>query len=104
MDNGIGEPVKFDLFFVDDNKFVAVDLKIVETNRHLRERLGMMASMGGAAEAGLKGVVLAYLLTPLGQQWFVDEQAALSAFRSLNPRGLPFEPHIMKAGQADLAD
>ena len=60
--------------------------------------------MSGASEFGLKGVVLAYLLTPLGEQWFVDEQGALAAFRSLNPQGLRFEPVIVKAGQADLVD
>jgi hypothetical protein len=102
--SGLGEPVRFDLFFGNDNEFVAVDLKIVETNRHLRERLGIMASMVGATELGLKGVVLAYLLTPLGEQWFVDEQAALETFRSLKPKGLTFEPVIVKVGQADLVD
>ncbi|MDE1853280.1 MAG: hypothetical protein KGI38_05985 [Thaumarchaeota archaeon] len=102
--NKFGEPVRFDLFYGTDEKSVAVDLKIIESTRHLRERLGMLASMGDLRKSGLNGIVVAYLITSMGDQWLVDEKSATEALGSLNRGTLPITTVIRTAAQPDLVN
>jgi hypothetical protein len=100
----LNDQVRFDLYLGNDDKFVAVELKIIETVRGLRERIGTLAILNTSGRKGLVGVVLGYIVSPIGGQWLVDEQAISNAIASLNPRNIRLSTVILKANRFQILD
>ncbi len=100
----IGESAKFDLYIGTEEKFVAVEMKIIETAHHVRDRLGILATVSASANRGLAAIVIAYLLTPLGGQWIIEEESVGKLLSSISRPELPLLAVISKATPQELLD
>jgi hypothetical protein len=100
----LADLVRFDLYLGNDDKYVAIELKIIETLRGLRERIGTLAILDTGRRQGLAGVVLGYIISPIGGQWFVEEQAITRAIASLNPRNIKLATVVLKADRFQVLD
>jgi hypothetical protein len=100
----LNDQVRFDLYLGNDDKYIAIELKIIETARGLRERIGTLAILDTNGCKGLVGVVLGYIISPIGGQWLVDEQAISNAIASLNPRNITLSTVVLKADRFQILD
>lgn len=99
----LDEPVKFDFYIGTDTKVVAVELKIIETLRNIRERLGTLNLLGTRENTGLDGIIAAYMISPMGGQWYVNEVTIEKAINSLNTN-VKLVPVISKISKHEILD
>lgn len=99
----LNDQVRFDLYLGDD-KYVAIELKIIETIRSLRERIGTLAILDTAGREDLVGVILGYIISPIGGQWLVDDSAISKAIAALNLRNVKLSTVVLKANRFEILD
>lgn len=100
----LNDIVKFDLYIGNDSKYVAIELKIIETVRGMRERIGTLAMLDTQERAGLTGIILAYIISNIGGKWFIDEQTISKAITSLNLRNVKLLTVVSKADRVQILD
>jgi predicted transcriptional regulator len=98
----LGEPIKFDFVVGTDNKVVAIELKIVETMRNLRERVGTLAMIG--KDNPLVGVIEAYMISPIGGKVIVQDSVVENAINSLNKGFVKIVPVIANITPYQILD
>jgi hypothetical protein len=100
----LDEPVKFDFYVGNDVKAVAIELKIIETIRNLRERLGTLAILATRGNGAIVGIVAGYLIAPIGGKWLVDDVTVDKAITSLNQSTFKLVPVIAKVTKYQILD
>ena len=71
----LNESVRFDLYLGNDETYVAIEFRIIETLRGLRERIGTLSILDTEGRENLVGIILGYIISPIGEQWLIDENA-----------------------------
>jgi hypothetical protein len=100
----LNDAVRFDLYLGKDDKYVAIEFKIIETLRGLRERIGTLAILDTTGRENLVGITLGYIISPIGGQWLVNENAVTKAIAALNPRNVKLSTVVAKADRFQILD
>lgn len=99
------EKMRFDIYLGNKKKFVAVEIKIIETTRGLRESIGNLALLNlKENNKKLSGIVVAYLISSMGGKWYVSEQEVSDAITSLSAKSNQISPVISKADRYQIID
>lgn len=102
----LGERPRFDLVLRDNkDKIVAVEIKIIDTPRTARERLGVLASYA-AFGLPISMLILVYLVYPVPgtQHWLVDAEKLNQALSSLIGGKLKIVPIVEKVTELEAFD
>jgi predicted transcriptional regulator len=101
----LDESVRFDLCLGNEKKFVAIELKIIETQRGLRERIGTLVTLNLKQHINLAGIILAFIVSPIAGRWLIDDNAVIGAIESLNDgRKIKLFPVVSKAERHQVID
>jgi hypothetical protein len=101
----LDETVRFDLCLGNEKKFVAIELKIIETQRGLRERIGTLVTLDLKQHINLEGIILAFIVSPIAGRWLIDDDAVVRAIESLNDgRRINLFPVVSKAERYQVVD
>lgn len=100
----LDEPIRFDLYLGTDTKFVAIELKIIENTRNLRERLGSYTMLTTNPPAGLKAIIVGFILVPNVSKWEIDDKVVINAINSLGTSNIKLIPHILKLTRSEILD
>jgi hypothetical protein len=101
----LDEPVRFDLCLGNDKKFVAIELKIIKTQRGLRERIGFLATLNSKQHTNIAGIILAFIVSPIAGRWLIEDGAIIRAIESLNDgRRIKLFPVVYKAERHQVVD
>ena len=100
----LNERVRFDLYLGTNQKYVAIELKILETLRGLRERIGTLSMIDVIMKrGGFSGIIVVYIISTLGGKWFIDEETVSNAITRI-PRNTVLVPIISKADRYQILD
>jgi hypothetical protein len=101
----LNERVRFDLYLGTNQKYAAIELKIIETLRSLRERIGTlsMIDMTKKGGGGFSGIIVVYIISSLGGKWFIDEETVSKAISRI-PKNTTIAPIISKADRTQILD
>ena len=101
----LDEPVRFDLCLGNENKFVVIELKVIETLRGMKERLGTLVTLDLKQRDALAGIILAFIVSPIAGRWLIDVDVVIKAIESLNEgRKIKFFPVVSKADRHQVID
>jgi hypothetical protein len=100
----LNDAIRFDLYLGNDEKYVAIELKIIETHRGLKEKIGTLAILDTTARENLVGIILGYIISPIGGQWLIDENVVAKAIAALNPRDVKLSTVVTKANRFQILD
>jgi DNA-binding transcriptional ArsR family regulator len=99
------EKIRFDIYLGNKRKFVAVEIKIIETVRGLRESIGNLALLNlKENEKKFSGIVVAYIISSMGGKWYISEEEVSEAITSLSIRSNKIFPIISKADRYQIID
>jgi hypothetical protein len=100
----LNERVRFDLYLGTNQKYVAIELKILETLRGLRERIGTLSMIDVIMKkGGFSGIIVVYIISTLGGKWFIDEETVSNAISRI-PRNTVLVPIVSKADRYQILD
>jgi hypothetical protein len=100
----LNERVRFDLYLGTNQKYVAIELKILETLRGLRERIGTLSMIDVMMKkGGFSGIIVVYIISTLGGKWFIDEETVSNAISRI-PRNIVLVPIVSKADRYQILD
>ena len=99
----LNERVRFDLYLGTNQKYVAIELKILETLRGLRERIGTLSMIDVMKKGGFSGIIVVYIISTIGGKWFIDEETVSNAISRI-PRNTVLVPIISKADRCQILD
>src|SRR5919197_2484249 len=99
----LNERVRFDLYLGTNHRYVAVELKIIETVRSLRERVGTLSMIDVMKKEGFSGILVVYIISTLGGKWFIDEETVSNAINRI-PRNTVLVPIVVKADRYQILD
>ena len=99
------EKLRFDIYLGNKRKFVAVEIKIIETIRGLRESIGNLALLNlKENEKRLSGVLVAYIISSMGGKWYISEEEVSEAITSLSIRTNKIFAIVSKADRYQIID
>ena len=99
------EKIRFDIYLGNKKKFVAVEIKIIETTRGLRETIGNLALLNlKESEKKFSGIVVAYIISSMGGKWYISEEEVSEAITSLSVRSNKIFAIISKADRYQIID
>lgn len=99
----LNERVRFDLYLGTNRKYVAIELKILETLRSLRERIGTLSMIDVMKKGGFSGIIVVYIISTLGGKWFIDEETVSKAISRI-PKNMILVPIISRADRSQILD
>ncbi len=103
----LNEKAKFNLCLGNDNEYVIIDLKIIWNISSLLERIGTIAMLNTQVSNHSPhpvGMILAYMITTLNNNWAIDEQTVSQAISSLNIRNIKLLPTVLKTNRMEMVD
>ncbi len=99
------EKIRFDIYLGNKKKYVAVEIKIIETTRGLRETIGNLALLNlKESEKKFSGIVVAYIISSMGGKWYISEEEVSEAITSLSIRSNKIFAIISKADRYQIID
>jgi hypothetical protein len=101
------EKVRFDICLGNKkNRHADIEIKIIETVRGLRERIGNLAllDLKGSDNKKYAGIVVAYIISSMGGKWYVSEKDVSEAINSLSLRNNKIFAIVSKADRYQLID
>lgn len=105
LDVVYGEPPSFDMFFGDDRVNVAVELKILDSPRNVREAVGSVASLA-SRDIGLDAIIPVFLLLPVLIRGIdagpVDSEEILDILSPLSGDTVRIDPIVERVELNDL--
>ncbi len=105
LDIVYGEILSFDMFFGDDRVNIAVELKILDSPRNVREAVGSVASLA-SRDIGLDAIIPVFLLLPVPIRGIdagpVDSEEILDILRPLSSDAVRIDPIVERIELNDL--
>ncbi len=99
----LNENIRFDFSLGTNDKVVAIEIKIIETFKSLRDRLSTLSMLDVVKSERLEGIVIAFILTPIGGKWLLDEDMIKNAINSMN-NPVKIIPVVVKVGRNEILD
>ena len=99
------EKARFDIYFGTKDKYIAIEIKIIETTRSLRESIGNLALLDlKDNNKKFAGIIVAYIISSMGGKFYISEKDVSEAINALFFRNNKIFAIISKADRYQILD
>jgi len=99
------EKARFDIYFGTKDKYIAIEIKIIETTRSLRESIGNIALLDlKDNNKKFAGIIVAYIISSMGGKFYISEKDVSEAINALFFRNNKIFAIISKADRYQILD
>jgi len=99
------EKARFDIYLGTKDKYIAIEIKIIETTRSLRESIGNIALLDlKDNNKKFAGIIVAYIISSMGGKFYISEKDVSEAINVLFFRNNKIFAIISKADRYQILD
>jgi DNA-binding MarR family transcriptional regulator len=99
------EKTRFDIYLGNKERYTAIEIKIIETVRGLRESIGNIALLDlKDGDKKFAGVIVAYIISSMGGKFYISEKEVSEAINALSIRNNKIFAIISKADRYQIID
>jgi hypothetical protein len=99
------EKARFDIYLGNRNINIAIEIKIIETIRALRESIGNIALLDlKDSDKKFAGIIVAYIISSMGDKFYISEKEVSEAINALSSRNNKIFAIISKADRYQIID
>jgi len=99
------EKARFDIHLGTKDKYIAIEIKIIETTRSLRESIGNIALLDlKDNNKKFAGIIVAYIISSMGGRFYISEKDVSEAINALFFRNNKIFAIISKADRYQILD
>lgn len=99
------ERSRFDIYLGNKGRYTAIEIKIIETVRSLRESIGNIALLDlKDGDKKFAGVIVAYIISSMGGKFYISEKEVSEAINALSSRNNKIFAIISKADRYQIID
>jgi hypothetical protein len=99
------EKSRFDIYLGNKERYTAIEIKIIETVRSLRESIGNIALLDlKDSDKKFAGVIVAYIISSMGGKFYISEKEVSEAINALSSRNNKIFAIISKADRYQIID
>lgn len=99
------EKARFDIYLGTKDKYIAIEIKIIETTRSLRESIGNIALLDlKDNNKKFAGIIVAYIISSMGGRFYISEKDVSEAINALFFRNNKIFAIISKADRYQILD
>jgi DNA-binding MarR family transcriptional regulator len=99
------EKSRFDIYLGNKKRYVAIEIKIIETVRGLRESIGNIALLDlKNNDKKFAGIIVAYLISSMGGKFYISEEEVSEAINALSSQNNKIFAIISKADRYQIID
>jgi DNA-binding transcriptional ArsR family regulator len=99
------EKARFDIYLGNRNINIAIEIKIIETIRALRESIGNIALLDlKDSDKKFAGIIVAYIISSMGGKFYISEKEVSEAINALSSRNNKIFAIISKADRYQIID
>jgi len=99
------EKSRFDIYLGNKERYTAIEIKIIETVRGLRESIGNIALLDlKDGDKKFAGVIVAYIISSMGGKFYISEKEVSEAINALSIRNNKIFAIISKADRYQIID
>jgi DNA-binding IscR family transcriptional regulator len=99
------EKARFDIYLGNRNRHIAIEIKIIETIRALRESIGNIALLDlKDSDKKFAGIIVAYIISSMGGKFYISEKEVSEAINALSSRNNKIFAIISKADRYQIID
>jgi hypothetical protein len=99
------EKARFDIYLGNRNRNIAIEIKIIETIRALRESIGNIALLDlKDSDKKFAGIIVAYIISSMGGKFYISEIEVSEAINALSSRNNKIFAIISKADRYQIID
>jgi len=99
------EKTRFDIYLGSKDKYIAIEIKIIETTRALRENIGNIALLDlKDNDKKFAGIIVAYIISSMGDKFYIAEKDVSTAINALSSRNNKIFAIVSKADRYQILD
>jgi DNA-binding transcriptional ArsR family regulator len=100
------EKTRFDICLGNNDRYIDIEIKIIETIRALRESIGNLAllDLRNNDQKKFAGIIVAYIISSMGGKFYISEDEVSEAINALNSRSNKIFAIISKADRYQIID
>jgi len=99
------EKTRFDIYLGSKDKYIAIEIKIIETTRALRENIGNIALLDlKDNDKKFAGIIIAYIISSMGDKFYIEEKDVSTAINALSSRNNKIFAIVSKADRYQILD
>ena len=100
------EKARFDICIGNKDRYIDIEIKIIETIRALRESIGNLAllDLKNNDQKKFVGIIVAYIISSMGGKFYISEDEVSEAINALNSRSNKIFAIISKADRYQIID
>jgi hypothetical protein len=99
------EKSRFDIYLGNKKRYVAIEIKIIETVRGLRESIGNIALLDlKNNDKKFAGIIVAYLISSMGGKFYISEEQVSEAINALSSQNNKIFAIISKTDRYQIID
>jgi hypothetical protein len=99
------EKTRFDIYLGSNEKYIAIEIKILETTRALRESIGNIALLDlKDNDKKFAGIIVAYIISSMGNKFYISEKDVSDAINALSSRNNKIFAIVSKADRYQILD
>ena len=99
------EKSRFDMYLGTKERYIAIEIKIIETIRALRESIGNIALLDlKDNNRKFAGIIVAYIISSMGGKFYISEKEVSEAINALSSRNNKIFAIISKADRYQIID
>jgi DNA-binding transcriptional ArsR family regulator len=100
------EKARFDICLGNKDRYIDIEIKIIETIRALRENIGNLAllDLKNNDQKKFAGIIVAYIISSMGGKFYISEDEVSEAINALNSRSNKIFAIISKADRYQIID
>ena len=99
------EKTRFDIYLGNKDKYIAIEIKIIETTRALRESIGNIALLDlKDNNKKFAGIIIAYIISSMGGKFYISEKDVSEAINALSSRNNKIFAIISMADRYQILD
>ena len=99
------EKARFDIYLGTKDKYIAIEIKIIETTRSLRESIGNISLLDlKDNNKKFAGIIVAYIISSMGGRFYISEKDVSEAINALFFRNNKIFAIISKADRYQILD
>jgi len=99
------EKTRFDIYLGSKDKYIAIEIKIIETTRALRESIGNIALLDlNGNDKKFAGIIVAYIISSMGDKFYISENDVSDAINALSSRNNKIFAIISMANRYQILD
>ena len=99
------EKTRFDIYLGTKERYIVIEIKIIETIRALRESIGNIALLDlRDNNKKFAGIIVAYIISSMGGKFYISENEVTEAINALSSRNNKIFAIISKADRYQIID